>query len=379
MNYISIQGQKLLLVFNCKYLNRIMNLFTADYGNNKFHIYDSGNDKFHGKITKQNFVDLNLSGLEQGDTLVVECAHLREWHKKTMAQPLKFDELVDFKKNCDQKGVAIKLFPQKSTPKARKLSGYESQKTNAKFQKLYGISTDEADTRSIANFLLEDRSAFYALKDFVPTKLVDYQDKDDSVFNYIQQSNEDINPAKTQGYGFSTDNDNDYEDNISRWIRKYGLKLTEYLNGDMELIQAIGLKYLKNGTLKVEVPNRIYTLVHSILRPDGKLRFRLDRENLSIDDRYKVPEWKYIKAHYLGCKPYHSQQGVAASNYKHWMRIAVSEYAYPGKKNANTSDFQLGMSQEELAKLKKARTKVDKMTQQIWYALRKMIVEDGLR
>ena len=349
-----------------------MNLFTADYGNNKFHIYDSGNDKFYGKIAKQNFVDLNLSGLEQGDTLVVECAHLREWHKKTMAQPLKFNELVEFKKNCDRKGVTIKLFPQNSTPKARKLSGYESQKTNAKFQKLYGICTDEADTRSIANFLLKDHSAFYALKDFVPTKLEDYQDKDDSIFNYIQESNEDINPAKTQGYGFSSDKDNEYEDNVSRWINKYALKLTEYLNGDMELIEAIALKFLRSGKLKVQVPNRIYTLVHSIIRPNcDEFRIRRDVE--------LVPEWKYIKAHYLGCKPYHSQQGVAASNYKHWMRVAVSEYAYPGKKNAKTSDFQVDMSYEELAKLKKARTKVDKMTQKIWYALRKMIVEDGLR
>ena len=72
-------------------------------------------------------------------------------------------------------------------------------------------------------------------------------------------------------------------------------------------------------------------------------------------------------------------QGVAASNYKHWMRRAVSEYALPGKKSANTTDFQVGMSYEEYAKLKEARTKVDKMTQKIWYALRKMIVEDGLR
>ncbi len=349
-----------------------MTLFTADYGNNKFHVYDSGSDIFHPKITKQNFVNLNLLGLEQGDTLVVECAHLREWHKKTMAQPLKFDELVEFKKNCDQKGIIVKLFPQNSTPKARKLSGYESQKTNAKFQNLYGISTDEADTRSIANFLLKDRSAFYALKDFVPTRLVDYQDKDDSIFNYIQESNEDINPAKTQGYGFSTDTDNEYEDNVSRWIKKYALKLTQYLDGDVELIEAIGLKFLRSGKLKVEVPNRIYTLVHSIIRPnDDELRIRRD---VGL-----VPNWQYIKAHYLGCKPYHSQQGVAASNYKHWMRVAVSEYAYPGKKNANTSDFQLGMSQEELVKLKTARTKVDKMTQKIWYALRKMIIEDGLR
>ena len=353
------------------------NLFTADYGNNKFHAYDSGSDKFHAKITNQNFVDLNLPGLERGDILVVECAHLREWHKKTMAQPLKFDELVKFKKNCDSKGIIIKLFPQNSTPKARKLSGYESQKTNAKFQKLYGISTDEADTRSMANFLLKDRSAFYALKDFVPTKLEDYQDKDNTIFDYIQQCNEDINPAKTQGYGF--DKDIEYEDNISRWIRDYYLKLTEYLDGDKELIEAIGLKYLKNGKLKVAVPNRIYTLVHSILRPNGELRVRPDRADLDIDEKDKVPNWKYIKAHYLGCKPYHSQQGVPASNYKHWMRRAVSEYANPNKRSANSSDFQIGMTYDELTKLKEARTKVDKMTQKIWYAIRKMIIKDGLR
>ena len=138
-----------------------------------------------------------------------------------------------------------------------------------------------------------------------------------------------------------------------------------------ELINVIGLKFDRKGSVKVAIPNRTYTLVHSILRPNGELRFRPD---LGL-----VPNWKYIKAHYLGCKPYHMNQGVAASNYKHWLRRAVSEYAFPNKKSANTSDFQVGMSYEELIKLKKARTKVDKMTQKIWYALRKMIVEDGLR
>ena len=72
-------------------------------------------------------------------------------------------------------------------------------------------------------------------------------------------------------------------------------------------------------------------------------------------------------------------QGVAASNYKHWLRRAVSDYDYPNKKSANSTDFQVSMSLDELFKLKQARTKVDKMTQKIWYALRKMIVEDGLR
>ena len=335
-----------------------MNLFTADVGQGKVHVYDSGNDIFHGKLPEENLINLNIEGLQEGDTLVVEDSHLRESHRFTMAQPYNFDQLTQLKENAKEKGITLLLFPQKSTPKTRKLAGLgENDKT------------DEADTKAIANFLLKDRSAFYALKEFVPTRLTDFQEKNNSIFDYIQQCNEDINPAKTSGYGF--DKKIPYEDEISKWIENWKIKLTEYLDGDIELIEAIGLKYLKDGTLKVEVPNRIYTLVHSILRPDGTLRVRPD---IGL-----VPNWRYIKAHYLGCKPYHMKQGVAASNYKHWMRRAVSDYAYPGKKSGNSSDFQIGMSFEELSELKKARTKVDKMTQKIWYALRKMIIEDGLR
>ena len=335
-----------------------MNLFTADVGQGKVHVYDSGNDIFHGKLPEENLINLNIEGLQEGDTLVVEDSHLRESHRFTMAQPYNFDQLTQLKENAKEKGITLLLFPQKSTPKTRKLAGLgENDKT------------DEADTKAIANFLLKDRSAFYALKEFVPTRLTDFQEKNNSIFDYIQQCNEDINPAKTSGYGF--DKKIPYKDEVSKWIEDWKIKLTEYLGGDIELIEAIGLKYLKNGTLKVEVPNRIYTLVHSILRPDGTLRVRPD---IGL-----VPNWRYIKAHYLGCKPYHMKQGVAASNYKHWMRRAVSDYAYPGKKSGNSSDFQIGMSFEELSELKKARTKVDKMTQKIWYALRKMIIEDGLR
>ena len=335
-----------------------MNLFVGDVGQGKVHVYDSGNDVFHGKLPEKNLINLNIEGLKRGDSLVVECAHLRESHRFTMAQPFNFDELTQLKENAKEKGITLLLFPQKSTPKARKLAGVKAED-----------KTDEADTKAIAQFLLKDRSAFYALKEFSPTRLTDFQEKNDSIFSYLQESNGDINPAKTSGYGF--DKKIPYEDSVSRWIKKYCLKITEYLNGDLKLIEALGLKIDKKGTLKVDKPNRIYTLVHSILRPNGELRVR--------HDVGLVPNWKYIKAHYLGCKPYHMNQGVAASNYKHWMRKAVSEYAYPNKSSANATDFQVGMSYEELTQLKKARTKVDKMTQQIWYALRKMIVEDGLR
>jgi len=358
-----------------------MNLFTADVGKGKIHVYDSGRSQFHENMPQQILVNMNVPGLQRGDIVVVECAHLRESHELTLAQPFDFDQLEEMKRNADRMGVTIKLFPQKSTPKTRKLYrgineetgkeifGFEVQKSDAKFKKLYGMSADEADTRSIAQFLLNDEKAFDALKEFFPKKLDTFKEDNSSVVEYIKQCNADINPAKSSEYGFGKI---EYEDDaVTKWIKKYALRLTEYLDGDMELIHAIGLGFDKKGKVKVLVPNRIYTLTHSILRPNGDLRFRLDVG--------KVPNWKYIKAHYLGCKPYHMNQGVAASNYKHWMRRAVSEYAYPGKKSANTTDFQIGMSYEELAKLKEARTKVDKMTQKIWYALRKMIVEDDLR
>ena len=363
-----------------------MNLFTADIGEGKLHVYDSGNDTFYGKLPKDDLINLNIPGLQSGDTLVVECAHLRESHAKTMAQAYTFDKLTELKKNADKIGLNIKLFPQKSTPKARKLYGVEASD-----------KTDEVDTKAIATFLLKDKKAFRSLKTFIPTKMKEFQGNNQDVFDYVQQANDDINPAKSSGYGLDPNIDY-YEDEVSKWIKKHTIDggssvfgytptIVEYLEKEYpkeyeELTRALGLSVDKNtGDIKIEKEgrNRTYTLVTTILRPNGSLRLRKD---------YGLPPyWQYVKAHLLGLKPYHMKQGVIASNYKHWMRRTVSEYVHPDKLrdsgdpnkiNSNCSDFRAGMSYEELVKLKKARTKVDKMTQKIWYVLRKMIVEDGL-
>ena len=377
-----------------------MNLFTADIGEGRLHVYDSGNDTFYGKLPKDDIIALNIPELQSGDTLVVECAHLREAHERTMAQAYIFDKLKELKQNADKLGIIVKLFPQKSTPKTRKLyrgvnketeeefHGFEVDKDEtAKFIKTYAMSPDEADTRSIAQFLLNDQNAFHSLKTFIPTKMKDFQNKSQCIFSYIQTANDDINPAKSSGYGLDPKKPW-YEDEVSKWIKKYTVDggssifgytptIVDYLekqypNDYEELAKVLGLSIdKKSGKIKIENENRIYTLTTTILRRNGSLRYR--------EDNGKVPYWKYVKAHLLGCKPYHMNQGVIASNYKHWMRRAVSEYAFPGKKSALTSDFQVGMSYDEYFKLKEARTKVDKMTQKIWYVLREMIVEDGLR
>jgi hypothetical protein len=387
-----------------------MNLFTADVGQGTLHAYDSGNDVFHEKLPKDDLIDLNIPGLQRGDTLVVECAHLREAHEKTMAQAYTFPKLEELKKNADRMGLHIKQFPQKSTPKTRKLyhgvnketgeeiRGFEVDKNNSKFKKIYGMTGDEADTRSIAQFLLNDKKAFRALKTFIPTKMEKFQEDNQCIFDYIQEANDDINPAKSSGYGLDPNIDY-YEDDVSKWIKKHTIDggssvfgytptIVEYLEKEYpkeyeELTCALGLSVdKKTGEIKIEKEgrNRIYTLVTTILRPDGSLRLRKD---------YGLPPyWQYVKAHLLGLKPYHMKQGVIASNYKHWMRRTVSEYVHPDKLrdsgdpnkiSSNCSDFRVGMSYKEYDKLKEARTKVDRMTKKIWNVLRKMIVVDGLR
>ena len=353
-----------------------MNIFVADIGQGKAHFYDSKNNIFYGKRNDTDLIDINIPGIKKGDYIVVEDAHIRESHKNTLAQPFNYEQLEQFEKNAARNGNVILIFPQKSTPKARKLAGVDAD-----------AKTDEADTRAIANFLNNDLNAFNCLKEFTPIHLTDYQEKNQHIFEYIQQVNEDINPAKSSEYGLGKI---DYEDEVSKWIKKYAVKggmtvvgyipsICEYLK-DETLLEVIGLSFDKKGQLKrIQNPNRIYTIVNSILRPNGELRERGFPPGHKYYGQMKFPEYKFVKAHYLGLKPFHMNQGVAASNYKHWWRPAVSEYSNKAKKSGNSSDFMTGMSYDDYFDLKKARTKVDKMAQEIWYALRKMIVEDGLR
>ena len=145
-----------------------MAIFTADVGQGKVHVYDSGNNQFYGKLPQEDFINMHIPGLKSGDVLVVECAHLREAHRFTLAQPFDYNQLEELKRVADEKGITILLFPQKSTPKARKLFGVDADSKT---------KTDEIDTRAIAQFLLNDKKAFNTLKEFLPKKLDSFKDE----------------------------------------------------------------------------------------------------------------------------------------------------------------------------------------------------------
>ena len=356
-----------------------MNLFTTDVGKKKLHAYDSGNDIFYSKKPQEDLIKLNIPGLSKGDILIIEDAHARESHKLTTAQPFNYEKLVELKENAIKKGIKIFLFPQDSTPKARKLSGFGNDD-----------KSDEIDCKSIANFLAQDKNAFLSLKEFNPKRLNDFHIKKDHEFTFIKESNDILNEARGLEYNLGADPDP--EDQIANFIKKYSIiggldvfgeftpSIYTYLNGDEDLLSFIGLK-LKKNEIKIDNAMRIYTLVASILNSDGSLRLRTDVN--------KPPFFHFIFATYFGCKPLHKNQGVAASNYKFHWRIAESEYRNPLKFELDeygdpllkkrSNDIQVGMDIEEYEKFKIERSKVDKKLRKVWNIFRRMIVEDGLR
>lgn len=361
-------------------------IFTIDVGQGKIHIYDAERDIFYGKMPQQDLIDLKIPNIKSGDYIVVEDAHLRPSpeHGKTMAQPFSFNQLKELYLNAKKSGIFILSFGQKKTPVARKFAGYnpEHMKKNSTFMKEYGISTDEADVRSIAKLLEVDSGAFSTLKPFNPKTLDDYQTENQHKFDFIQEANNDINIARTQGYGF--DNYYDYDDSVHQFIENHKEELCDRLIGEgifnldynsefdgTELMEAIGLKYSSKGLNKIKSESRLYTLVASILRPNGELRKRGFPLGHKYYGQMLPPNWKFVKENYFGCKPFHMKQGVAASNYKQHMR--------PGVSNFKGKSIEVGSTVQEYMRFKEQRNLVDKKTREIWRVLREMIVEDGLR
>ena len=360
-------------------------IFSYDIGKSTMFVFDSSKpivirkkgEKKDARIynpheySKEDFINLNIHGLEDGDVMIGEDAHMRESHKQTTAQPFSFKELVSFDKNTRSRNITTRLFPHHSTPKARLLTGHEDK-------------GDAVDAISIAQFVKLDTNVFKTLKHFKPTRMENYQNDNKHIHEYITDANETINEARGFEYGFGK---YEFNDAITEFVKKYHVpsntvfgyqpSILSYLDNDLDLLNFIGLAVNKRGRYIVENKTRIYTFLASFLQPDGSLRERLDGNGF--------PHWKFVFAHYFGCKPHHKNQGVAASNYKwHW-RIAASGYRHPDKfveesgVGMKSPDIRLNMSLEEYEKFKRARKECDKKLQKAWTAIRKMIVEDRHR
>ncbi len=340
-----------------------MTTFIMDCGQCHSHVLNTDTDHYV-VLEHDDIINLKIPGIQPGDRIIVEEAHMRAREKNSLAQPFTYEQLKIIQQNAEKMQVEIRLFPHKCSPTARKVASFEDPELLEK--------TDENDVRAIAYFLKVSPNSFAQLKLFNPVRTIDYQKKSESKFEDRTKLNEHSNFSRNQKYGIR--GAYGYDDAITRFIKTHITRIAAEV-ADEDVLTTFGIEFnrTKSGLkpivleYKSEKLKRLYNVVVTILQPDGQLRLRSDVELPAY--------WKYAKEVYFGITPYHMNAGVVASNYKWHLRKASSPC-----KISMSLESKKGMKVlDQYNQIKEERSRTDKKLQVLWSTLRKMIVEDGLR
>jgi|TARA_Y100000022_G_scaffold118626_1_gene102499 hypothetical protein len=339
-----------------------MNKFiTCDIGKKETYVFVP-ETKHHYVISNEDFIQLNVPELN-GHDIVIEDAHIRAQEDDSLAQSWTIDQLRQLRSVADSKGVEILCFPQKVTPKARKIASIGLREDLLE-------KTDKNDIESIAFYLQEFPEAYDALKVFDPVEYQTFEKKVSHIYADRDALTEDSNGARNQQYGIKTD----HSDAVIEWIKKYLFRLASELDPDTREWAGIELNKnnsgLKDGLKKYTSSKLkfIYGVINTLIVPStGEPRVRSDIN--------KVPHWKYAKKVYFGLTPYHMHAGVTASNYKYHKRKAGSSC----KKSMSLESKNAIKNLDDVREIREAMKESDRHLRDFWRTARKMIVEDELR
>lgn len=334
---------------------------TCDIGKKITHVYNPKTRNFF-EISTDDFIKLNIPELVSGCDIILEDAHLRSQEDDSLAQTWTIDKLRELRNRADAMNVEILCFPQKVTPKARKILSLENPDVIEK--------TDKNDIQAIAYYLKNFPGAYNSLKVFNPVEYAVFEERNSHIYADRDALTEDSNTARNEQYGIGTD----YKDAVTEWIKKYIAKLAFNLDEETREWSKLKLNANKSALLP-GIRNYtskdlkfIYGVVNTILNPNtGEPRVRSDIN--------KVPHWKYAKQVYFGLTPYHMHAGVTASNYKYHKRKAGSLC----KKSMSLESKNAIKSLDDVLEIREAMKDSDRKLRTLWRTVRKMIVEDGLR
>ena len=177
-----------------------MNKFiTCDIGKKETYVFVP-ETKHHYVISNEDFIHLNVPELNEHD-IVIEDAHIRAQEDNSLAQSWTIDQLRQLRSIADSRGNEILCFPQKVTPKARKIASVclNRPELNSK--------TDPNDIESIAFYLESFPGAYKALKVFDPIEYETFEKSVSHIYADRDALTEDSNNARNQKYGIGANND----------------------------------------------------------------------------------------------------------------------------------------------------------------------------
>jgi len=262
-------------------------MIVLDCGKNTATIYNSENDTC--KVISHLDVLKLPEELDSGTTVIGEYAHLGcPRQKYSLSQPFTENLLIDLYDRFKSKNINFKLFPQKSTPRARSFSGLTKSDFNDP-KAIYLL------LQNFPNIALMNPPTSFEVEDIVQEGW-DWKETTNKILNvarrYSYESDEDKNSV------FIKENIQNIYDNLSPIARDvFGFQLYKKTS-----------KHGKEGDIILNKINmcQIYSILAILRDFDGQLRLYKDTNNF--------PSNYFIKRYVLCMTPFHWRGGVARSN-----------------------------------------------------------------
>ena len=349
-------------------------LVVIDCGKNSATIYWPNSDRCD-EVAAEEILNL-ADRLPEGSMLVGEAAHYAaERRKFSLAQPFSGDQLLDLYSRLEDKGIVLKLFPQKSSPRA---SGYANLP-----------KSDPNDPKSIYMLLkaFPQISLMNPPTTFEPTPLVEegWQWKEDTngILNVARTYHDPNDPTPKGKKPYQDPDDANYV-----WIQENIEKIATQLSADAQSVFRIeryksGNKnkgYQKGDVnLKKVRMSQFYTVLSTMRDYEGNLRKREKTEEL--------PGWQFVKRRVLCFTPFHFKGGVARSNLvfwgaRNWIKAQVEEegLSLKGKTRGGywneDGDKVPGFTAEEDVAFCKYRIKYGNSVRQLFQVMKRMLQND---
>lgn len=291
-------------------------LITLDCGKNNASFYD-GNDRLNEDVEGLKGVSEIISPLlilelasnpkYKGFSMVAEDAHFGVPRSEdSLSQPFRDDQLTKFYKDCRDNDIILRLFPQKSTPRAISYSGLEK--------------SDETDPISI----------YKVVKDFPSISLR----KPPESFKPSNVRKEGYEHKKLLNKKLNFARRFDYNDTNGQWIKDNIKEISSALSStaqDAFQINEESILYKKGNKKKgikkgdVNYNNIKLTQLCTILAVfRGKMSLDpltgqpcISDELIKREYTNDLVKWKFAKKHIFGFSPMHQRGGVARSNLTH--------------------------------------------------------------
>lgn len=291
----------------------IQRTIVIDCGKNNAAYYDPRTED--NKIISHEYL-LNLHtilGLGKGDTIVGEYSHIGcPRGDFSLSQPFKADTLLGWYKTLNNAGVSLKMFPQKSTPRACSSSGLEK--------------TDLNDCKSIWQ-LLKDNPEISLMN---PPKSFDENTFVKEMWEWKDLTNKILNIARWDVYdlqGKGTDLN-------TLWILDHLYEIYNRLSEEAR--DCFGFSFYKSkgkeNELRIRTKNswsfampQIYSILASMQYHcpiENKIKIRTRKSTGNFLKNY------HLKRYVLCMSPFHLRGGVARSNlYYHGMKNWIASKA----------------------------------------------------